>query len=103
MENTRSNSYNQELLSLYRDKWGKDNCFNLSTIGDGSIFDYSDPNSTNELVHILSIATHPNFLFNEFNSTHYQWCGPMIMIVDYFARFSKTRFSISNNFNQVNN
>ena len=65
------------------------NCYNMSTIGDGSIINFNNDNSSD----ILYIWPYPYLFLNfiKFNETHYQWCGSMLLIVEYFAKFTKIK------------
>ena len=63
------------------------NCYNLSTIGDGSVIDWS-PNMTKEKIFVIQPSVNvPELFYWRWNDTHYQWCGPMLMIAEYFAKF----------------
>ena len=64
------------------------NCFNLS-IGDGSIIDFNSDKTSD----IINVMAYPDIFQNyvQFNQTHYQWCGLMLPIVEYFAKFTNTR------------
>ena len=66
------------------------NCFNLSTIGDGSIINFNNDSSSDEVVNVMA---YPDFFQNyiQFNETHYQWCGPMLLIIEYLAKFTNTK------------
>ena len=52
------------------------NCYNLSTIDDHNVIDWTDNRSTGEVIDVMA---YPTILLNyqEFNNTHYQWCGPL--------------------------
>ena len=64
------------------------NCYELSTIGDKSIVDWN--NNSGE---VIDVMPYPYILcyHKQYNSTHYQWCGPLLYIVEYFAKLTGTR------------
>ena len=66
------------------------NCFNLSTVGDGSIIDFNKDNRSSDVV---KVTAYPDIFqhYIKFNETHYQWCGPMLLIIEYLAKFTKTK------------
>ena len=56
------------------------NCYNLSTIGDKSIVDWSGNNST-EIITVLVYTQLPGTFYKEFNNVEYQWSGPILLFV----------------------
>ena len=63
------------------------NCYNLSD--DHDLIDWN--NSSGEIINVESYINPPDMIYNKLNDTHYQWCGPMMMFVEYFAKFTGTR------------
>ena len=66
------------------------NCYNLSVIGDGSIINFNNDNTSKEVINVMA---YPDIFQNyiKFNETHYQWCGLMLIMIEYFAKFTNTR------------
>ena len=66
------------------------NCYNLSTDGDNSVVDWNRHRNSSEVIEVLPYSY---ILLNylQYNDTHYQWCGPMLLILEYFAKFTSTR------------
>ena len=65
-------------------------CYLLSDLNNDNVISFSHNVSTT----VIDIQPYPynNVLqYKQVNHTHYQWCGPMLLIAEYFARFSKTR------------
>ena len=62
------------------------NCYDLSDNDD--FIDWN--NSSGEIINAESYVNSPNMIYNVLNDTHYQWCGPVIMIAEYFAKFTGT-------------
>ena len=65
------------------------NCFNLSL--DNNIVNWAN-NTNNDQV--IDVMTYPNYIFSftQFNETHYRWCGPWLLILEHFAKFTKTKY-----------
>ena len=64
------------------------NCYNLSTIDDKSdVIDWTLNNGTNITLETIAYPYLRDIIYNKFNATHYQWCGPMLLIAEYFAKW----------------
>ncbi len=67
----------------------KNNCYNMS---EGQfVIEWANNKSTDEIIEIVAYPIIPQLFYNEWNDTHYQWCGPMLLIVEYFAKFTNTK------------
>lgn len=66
------------------------NCYKLSSTNDNDIVDWSMSGNASE---IITTWLYPTIFlkYNQFNITDYQWCGVMLFITEYFAKFTKTR------------
>ena len=70
-----------------------DNCYELSTFGNESIVDWSGRNSTtNQVIEVFPYPYVPILFYDERDDSHYRWCGPVLKILEYFARFTNTRY-----------
>ena len=68
------------------------NCYNLSRIDDGSVIDWNPNQTINDFViDIQPYIYTPDLIYVQFNETHYQWCGPMLVIVETLAMFAGAR------------
>ena len=66
------------------------NCYNLSTIGDKSIVDWSGNNSR-EIITVMPYPQIPMLFYEQWDPNNYQWCGPMLLFVEYLSRFSNVK------------
>ena len=66
------------------------NCYNLSTIGDQSIVDWSGSNAT-EIISVMPYPNIPDLFYKEWDQNNYQWCGPMLLYLEYLSRFSNVK------------
>ena len=63
------------------------NCYNFSTNGnDSDIIDWTLSKNTSNVLEVMPYPYVSDILYRQFNDTHYQWCGPMLMILEYFAK-----------------
>ena len=65
------------------------NFYNLSQTEN--VLDLSEINSTKDLIVVKPMGIPPHIFYHEYNDTHYQWCGPLIFIVECFAKLTKSR------------
>ncbi len=68
------------------------NCFDLCFADNGSVTQWVNNKTTESVVNIGPFPYIPQAFFQVINSTHFQWCGPMLMIAEYFAKFTNTRY-----------
>ena len=64
------------------------NCYNLNLMNN-NLIDWR--NSSGDIINVTGFLWIPNLIYQRFNDTHYQWCGPRMMFVEYFAKFTGTR------------
>ena len=68
------------------------NCFNLT---EGQfVSEWVDNTTSTEIIEMMPFPLLPHNFYKILNDTHYQWCGTMLLIAEYFAKFSKTKYSI---------
>ena len=71
----------------------KTNCIN-SSVADHYIKEWTD-NQTIDQIIIMSPGPYiPHLFYTEFNETHFQFCGPLLLIAEYFAKFAKIKLFI---------
>ena len=68
------------------------NCYNLSETNDKYVKQWVNNETTDTIINIVLYHVISLEIFTRFDQDNYQWCGPMIMIAEYFAKFSKTRY-----------
>ena len=66
-------------------------CYNLTD--DNNVIDFKPFDSNKSIIDISVLGVAPNAFYIE-NETHYQWCGPNLLVAEYFARFSNTRIRL---------
>ena len=67
-------------------------CLNLTNQGDENLIDWTNNiNSTSDIIDVNSLPILRHLFLYNLNYLFKQWCGPIIYIVEYFARFTKTR------------
>ena len=64
-------------------------CYELSAIDDNNVIDVTNKNSSE----VIDVIAYPYLLlsFKILNDTHYRWCGPALLLIEYFAKFTNTR------------
>lgn len=70
-------------------------CYNFDESIDGSVINWSNKNTTDPLIEIQPSAYPSDLIYFEWITTdihknsilNYQWCGPMMMIAEYFSKF----------------
>ena len=77
-------------MAMIAIKANKVNCFDVMQLGGQEVISWTN-NGTND--EVIDVALYPSFLLNyvSINETHYQWCGPMLLIIEYFAKFTRKR------------
>ena len=66
-------------------------CYDLSEANDQYVKQWTDNKTTDTIIKVAPLAFAPYLVYTELNETHYQWCGPMLMIAQFFARISNTK------------
>ena len=56
---------------------------------------WTDHWTTNTTLKITPIPRFPHMLFYSINATHYQWCGPMLLIAEYLGKLTKCKIKIN--------
>ena len=56
---------------------------------------WTDHWTTNTTLVMAPIPRFPHTIFYNTNTTHYQWCGPMILIAEYLGKLTKCRIKIN--------
>ena len=68
------------------------NCYNTS-VKDPYIKEWTDNKTTDTFIDISVNSLIPDAIYTKWNATHYQWCGPILMIAEYFSKLTKTKLS----------
>ena len=70
-------------------KLSKFNCYDFN-----DVMDWSESGNTSE---VIDVWLYPTIVlqYTDLNETHYQWCGPLLLLVEYFAKFTSTRIRFS--------
>ena len=67
------------------------NCYQFSFNSIEYVIKWTDNQTEDRVIEIAPYAKFPHLFYKELNSTHYQWCGPYLLIVEYFAKISKVK------------
>ena len=68
-------------------------CYNQSlTVGD-YVKEWANNKTSDTIIHVAPYFYVPFAFYTIFNDSHYQWCGPMLLLAKYFAKFSNTKYS----------
>ena len=70
---------------------GHRNCFTMDNNEQGYIKEWVDEETTDQVIKIAAYANMPHIFYNELNATHYQWCGPLLLIAKTFAKITKSK------------
>ena len=66
------------------------NCYNLS---EGHFVNqWVDNTTSGEIIKVAVYPILPHSFYKEWNDTHYQWCGTLMLIAEHFAKFTKTKY-----------
>ena len=68
-------------------------CFTLK-YGHDELVSYPENETYDNVIDVGSFVKFPHVIFNKLNDTHYQWCGPMFVIVRYLSKFTKCKYDI---------
>ena len=55
---------------------------------------WTDHWTINTTLEIAPFPRFPHTIFYDINATHYQWCGPMMLIAEYLGKLTKCRIKI---------
>ena len=67
------------------------NCYNLIDSEDQYVREWTNNQTTDTVIRIIPTPLFPHLFYTEWDDTRYQWCGPILLIAENFARISKTR------------
>ena len=67
------------------------NCYNLSETNDKYVKQWVNNETTDTIINIVLYHVIPLEFFTRFDQDNYQWCGTMLMIAEYLAKFTKTK------------
>lgn len=67
-------------------------CYLLTALNNGDLITFNT-DTTSKVINIQPYPYNDVLLYRQINHSHYQWCGPLILTAEYFARFSKRRWS----------
>ena len=71
------------------------NCVIGSNDDNTYIRQWTDEWTTNTTLEIAPFPLFPHMNIDIINATHYQWCGPMLLIAKYLGKFTKCRIKIN--------
>ena len=71
-------------------------CYNSSTREDEYVKEWVENGTTLDVIKVALVPSIGQMEYTVWNDTHFEWCGPMIMIVQYFAKYTNTRFVLKN-------
>ncbi len=66
-------------------------CYNFSDNEEEYVKQWTNNETIDRLIRIVPGPLFPHSFYTEWNQTHYQWCGYLFEITQYFAQTSKTR------------
>ena len=66
-------------------------CYTTSNQPNDYIKEWTDNTTTDKLIQFNINPLLPDALYRQWNDTHYQWCGPLLMIAECFAKLTKTK------------
>ena len=69
------------------------NCIELNPANDTFVKEWVTNQTIDKIIRMGPIPFVPYMFYNKLDEMNYEWCGPLIMIVEYFAKFAKTRFN----------
>ena len=67
-------------------------CCNSSVSEDEFVREWVNNETNDKILKLETYPIIPDLFYTEFNETHFQWCGPLLMIAQAFAGISKTKF-----------
>ena len=70
---------------------GQRNCFTMENDEQGYVKEWVDEETTDQVIKLGPQPVMPRILFVALNATHYQWCGPLLLIVKSLAKITKSK------------
>ena len=58
---------------------------------DHPVDNWINEKTTNRTFKFALFKVFPDLFFNEVNSTHYRWCGPLLAFAEYYTKMTKTK------------
>ena len=65
-------------------------CFELSSIDGNDVMDWTH-NNNSEVIEVMPYP-YMQLQHKQLNASHYRWCGPALLMIEYFAKFSNTKY-----------
>ena len=59
------------------------------------IKEWTDHWTTNSTLEIAPIPRFPHMQYYYINQTHYQWCGPMLLVAEYLGKLTKCKIKMN--------
>ena len=66
-------------------------CFTLK-FDNVELISYMVNETHDHVIEVSPLVKFPHVIYNKVNYTHYQWCGPMFVIVKYLSKFTKCKY-----------
>lgn len=64
-------------------------CYDLTD--DNNVIDFQPNNINKTIIDVTIFGLAPHNFYHVLNETHYQFCGPILLVGEYFAKFSGSR------------
>ena len=71
------------------------NCYITSRDSNDYTRQWTDSRTSNTTIEIAPFFKFPQLSYSVINTTHYQWCGPMLLIVEYIGRLTQNRIKLN--------
>ena len=69
-------------------------CYDSSTDGGNDMTGWTHNESNSEVIDVV-IFRYLVMEFTQLNVSHYRWCGHQLLFVEYFAKFTNTRYFLN--------
>ena len=66
-------------------------CYNMTDSKDRYVEEWANNGTTDTIIEFDMAPGAPHLFFTPWNTTYYQWCGPSILLPQYFANLTKTK------------
>ena len=66
------------------------NCVNSTN--ESYVEKWTDNQTTDTVINVGPLSYVPNLIYTDYGNGIYEWCGPLLLVAEYFAKFSKLRF-----------
>ena len=71
------------------------NCYITSRDSNDYIRQWTASRTSNTTIEIAPFVKFPHLFYININVTHYQWCGPMLLIAEYLGKLTNTRITLN--------